>query len=173
MVFNREALEQDEKTRKDRNLTIELTDQQYDALCHYAFRAGYEAPGELLAAFAADLSGWHSNGSDEEDRADQWFHRAYDHMGGDSSFLLYLYDMDADKWDLENIITTTEHEPDEIYYEDKEIGQVDTYGETYPYDWYEDYVDAVYSKDAQSKEDCIALIRKLLQEKDSPAICWH
>ena len=171
MIFNREALEQDRKTKKDRNLTVELTDQQYDSLCRYAFKAGYETPGELLASFAADLSGWHSNGSDEEDHAGQWFHRAFDYMGGDSSFLFYLYDNDADKWDLEDIITTTEHEPDEIY--DECDGQVETYADNYPYDWYEDYVDAVCSRDAQSKEDCLALIRKLLQEKNSPAICWR
>lgn len=170
MIFDKKALERDIATKKDRNLTVELTDQQYNSLCHYAFKAGFETPGELLASFAADLSGRHSNGSDEEEHANQWFERAFSHAGGENSFLSYLFECDMDELDLENIITTTEHEPDEIY--DEYEGQTETYAENYPYDWYEDYVDNVYNNNAQSKEECLALIRKLLQERTSPAIRW-
>lgn len=68
-------------------------------------------PVQLLEAFVGDLSGWHRNGSDEEELAGEWFSRAYSGMGGSDSFLYYLYDHETDINELEHIAVTFDHDP--------------------------------------------------------------
>lgn len=59
-----------------RNATLELTDEEVQQLTEIAARSNMTA-GELLSAFVHDLcrSEW-SNGSDERDRAEDWYDRA-------------------------------------------------------------------------------------------------
>lgn len=77
MILDREEREADLATKSDVSMTLQLTDKQYEALLHYTFKAGLKRPEELLESFIGDLSGWHRNGSDEEEKADEWFQRAY------------------------------------------------------------------------------------------------
>lgn len=96
MILDREQRASDLATKADRDISPKLTDEQYHALLHYTFKAGFKHPVQLLEAFVGDLSGWHRNGSDEEELAGEWFSRAYSGMGGSDSFLYYLYDHETD-----------------------------------------------------------------------------
>ena len=96
MILEREQRASDLATKADRDISPKLTDEQYHALLYYTFKAGFKHPAQLLDAFVGDLSGWHRNGSDEEELAGEWFSRAYSGMGGSDSFLYYLYDHQVD-----------------------------------------------------------------------------
>ena len=87
MILEREQRASDLATKADRDISPKLTDEQYHALLYYTFKAGFKHPAQLLEAFVGDLSGWHRNGSDEEELAGEWFSRAYSGMGGSDSFL--------------------------------------------------------------------------------------
>lgn len=120
-----------------------------------------------------DLSGWHRNGSDEEEKAGEWFQRAYGGFGGSSSFLFYLYSNRCSVSELEDIAVTFDHDPEEVYDEDPEEDYRETYGEIYPFDWYEEYLrDVRHEFDADSREDCIKLIRYLLQNQKEGCVDW-
>mgnify|MGYP000587472425 CR=1 FL=1 len=140
MILEREQRASDLATKADRDISPKLTDEQYHALLYYTFKAGFKHPAQLLEAFVGDLSGWHRNGSDEEELAGEWFSRAYSGMGGSDSFLYYLYDHQVDIDELERIAVTFDHDPEEVYDEDPEEDYRETYGDIYPYDWYEDYL---------------------------------
>lgn len=173
MILDREEREADLKTKEDRDISPKLTDKQYDALLHYTFKAGFQRPEQLLEAFVADLSGWHENGSDEEELASEWFRRAYDGLGGSDSFLYYLYSNGVDIDELEHIEVTLDHDPEEIYDEDPALNYKETYRDVYHYDWYDDYLDDIRHKsDADSKETCEKLIRYLLENQEDGCIDW-
>ena len=140
MILDREEREADLATKSDVSMTLQLTDKQYEALLHYTFKAGLKRPEELLESFIGDLSGWHRNGSDEEEKAGEWFQRAYGGFGGSSSFLFYLYSNRCSVSELEDIAVTFDHDPEEVYDEDPEEDYRETYGEIYPFDWYEEYL---------------------------------
>jgi hypothetical protein len=173
MILDREEREADLATKSDVSMTLQLTDKQYKALLHYTFKAGLKRPEELLESFIGDLSGWHRNGSDEEEKADEWFQRAYGGFGGSSSFLFYLYSNRSSVSELEDIAVTFDHDPEEVYDEDPEEDYRETYGEIYPFDWYEEYLrDVRHEFDADSREDCIKLIRYLLQNQKEGCVDW-
>lgn len=173
MILDQEKRDEDLETKEGRNMNLQLTDEQYDALLHYTFKAGLKHPEELLESFIADLSGWHRNGSDEEMHAQEWYDRAYRGLGGNSSFLFYLYSNRYDLQDLRNIAETFEHDPDEVYDEDPEEGYRELYGEIYPFDWYEEYLrDVRHEIDADSRQDCIKTVRYLLQHQKNGCIDW-
>jgi len=166
MILDREQRASDLATKADRDISPKLTDEQYHALLHYTFKAGFKHPVQLLEAFVGDLSGWHRNGSDEEELAGEWFSRAYSGMGGSDSFLYYLYDHETDINELEHIAVTFDHDPEEVYDEDPEEDYRETYGDIYPYDWYEDYLMDVHDEiDADPRETCVKLIRYLLENQ--------
>ena len=77
-------------------------------------------------------------------------------MGGSDSFLYYLYDHQVDIDELERIAVTFDHNPEEVYDEDPEEDYRETYGDIYPYDWYEDYLMDVRDEiDADQRETCV------------------
>lgn len=173
MILEREQRASDLATKADRDISPKLTDEQYHALLYYTFKAGFKHPAQLLEAFVGDLSGWHRNGSDEEELAGEWFSRAYSGMGGSDSFLYYLYDHQVDIDELERIAVTFDHDPEEVYDEDPEEDYRETYGDIYPYDWYEDYLMDVRDKiDADQRENCVKLIRYLLENQVDGCIDW-
>lgn len=173
MILDREQRASDLATKADRDISPKLTDEQYHALLHYTFKAGFKHPVQLLEAFVGDLSGWHRNGSDEEELAGEWFSRAYSGMGGSDSFLYYLYDHETDINELEHIAVTFDHDPEEGYDEDPEEDYRETYGDIYPYDWYEDYLMDVHDEiDADPRETCVKLIRYLLENQVDGCIDW-
>ena len=59
MILDREQRASDLATKADRDISPKLTDEQYHALLHYTFKAGFKHPVQLLEAFVGDLSGWH------------------------------------------------------------------------------------------------------------------
>ena len=59
MILDREQRTADLATKADRDISPKLTDEQYHALLHYTFKAGFKRPEQLLEAFVGDLSGWH------------------------------------------------------------------------------------------------------------------
>lgn len=92
--MNRE-LEEDIKTLKVReNLQIKLTDKALTDLKLLAYEAGLGSAGELISSFIGDLTGWHSNGSDERMYAEQWFERTYGHIDYEYPFLYHLFNED-------------------------------------------------------------------------------
>ena len=134
MILDREQRASDLATKADRDISPKLTDEQYHALLHYTFKAGFKHPVQLLEAFVGDLSGWHRNGSDE---------------------------------------VTFNHDPEEVYDEDPEEDYRETYGDIYPYDWYEDYLMDVHDEiDADPRETCVKLIRYLLENQVDGCIDW-
>ena len=171
MILEREQRASDLATKADRDISPKLTDDH--ALLYYTFKAGFKHPAQLLEAFVGDLSGWHRNGSDEEELAGEWFSRAYSGMGGSDAFLYYLYDHQVDIDELERIAVTFDHDPEEVYDEDPEEDYRETYGDIYPYDWYEDYLMDVRDEiDADQRETCVKLIRYLLENQVDGCIDW-
>ena len=112
-------------------------------------------------------------GRNYEIYATEWFSRAYSGMGGSDSFLYYLYDHQVDIDELERIAVTFDHNPEEVYDEDPEEDYRETYGDIYPYDWYEDYLMDVRDEiDADQRETCVKLIRYLLENQVDGCIDW-
>ena len=94
-------------------------------------------------------------------------------MGGSDSFLYYLYDRQVDIDELERIAVTFDHNAEEVYDEDLEEGYRETYGDIYPYDWYEDYLMDVGDEiDADPRETCVKLIHYLLENQVDGCIDW-
>ena len=59
------------------------------------------------------------------------------------------------------------------YDEDPEEDYRETYGDIYPYDWYEDYLMDVHDEiDADPRETCVKLIRYLLENQVDGCIDW-
>ena len=60
-----------------------------------------------------------------------------------------------------------------VYDEDSEEDYRETYGDIYPYDWYEDYLMDVRDEiDADQRETCVKLIRYLLENQVDGCIDW-
>lgn len=62
-------------TIKPRSVKINLSDMQLKDLKEIVSDHNLGSVASLLGAFVADLTGHHSNGSDEEEHAQDWFDR--------------------------------------------------------------------------------------------------
>ena len=130
-----------EKVRED--LKISLTDKAYEELKLLAYKAGFQCAEQLLSSFVGDLTGWGgSNGSDERDCADKWFERAFGSCEYYSNFRYFLYDYD---YPLEDMSFMLEEEE---YFEDA----------------YQNYIDENYGKTNQSREECLALLKEIVEK---------
>ncbi len=123
------------------DLKLSLTNKQYSNLKLKAYQAGFKNPGDFIQSFIGDLTGWASNGSDERDLAGQWYERAH----GMSDFYYYfrhfLFNYDY------NLVMISELLVDEDYFEGV----------------YEEYAEQAWGKDVQSKEDCIQLLKEIVE----------
>ena len=162
MILTRELSDKDLETKKEVKMDLHLTDQQLESLLRNTFLAGLKHPEDLLESFLADLSGWHSNGSDEEMYAQKWYDRAYGGRDGENSF---LFNSDASIGELEDILEAEDEDPDET-------GEVDR--DDYPYNWYESYLESLLTDkdEADSKEKCIALVKRLFNHQKDGEIDW-
>ncbi len=132
---------EDLKTNKVRDdLKISLTDLEYKELKGLAYEAGFKNAGALLSSLVGDLTGWHSNGSDERDRAEQWYERAFGRWEGYFRYHLYIYENDLDA--MNDMIEDPE------YFEE-------VYGA---------YQAENKGKYIESKEDCLKLLRELIHD---------
>lgn len=132
---------EDLKTNKVReDLQVNLTDKEYSNLKLRAYKAGFKSAGELLSSFVGDLTGWHTNGSDEKDLADQWFERAFGMWRGYFRYHLFNYDYDLDA--MQDMLNDTDYF-EEVYKEYKSENQ---------------------EKDLQSKEECLKLLKEIIKE---------
>lgn len=137
---------EDLKTKKKRDISLPLTDQQYYRLCRQAYSCGAGSVGEFLASFVADLTGYHSNGQDEEYIAEEWEERTFGVVKDNKSFFrfyLWSYDLDEDVGELQEILE------DESYFQER-------------YRQYREEAGA--GTDIESEEDCRECIRKLLKQ---------
>lgn len=129
------------RVRED--LKINLTDKAFISLKSLAYKAGYKSPGELLSSFIGDLTGWgYTNGSDERDCAEQWYQRAFGMSEYYSNFIHYLYDNDYTLDDMSDMLEEGE------YFDDV----------------YERYTDDNYGKTNQAKEECLAILKELVEK---------
>ncbi|KJR47384.1 hypothetical protein UF75_2228 [Desulfosporosinus sp. I2] len=139
------AKEQNEDLQTDRirkGLKVSLTDKEYSSLKLLAYKAGFKSAGELLSSFVGDLTDWHTNGSDESDLASEWYERAFGMSEHYTNFIHYLYNHD---YTLEDIADMLE---DEDYFEDV----------------YERYIDENEGKTNQTREECINVIKELIDK---------
>lgn len=137
--------EQNEDLKTDRireDLKVKLTDKEYSDLKLLAYKAGFKSAGELLSSFVGDLTGWHTNGSDEEDKADDWYNRAFGSSEYYSNFRHHLFNDDCSLQDMKEMLD------DEDIFEDA----------------YERYIDENIGKTNQSKEECLKLLKELLEK---------
>jgi hypothetical protein len=132
-----EDLETD-KVRED--LQVNLTDKEYTNLKLMAYKAGFDSPGKLLSSFVGDLTGWHSNGSDERALADQWYERAFGMCT--NYFRHHLFNFDYSLDSMQDMLDDTD------FFEEV----------------YEEYSDENYRKDLESKEDCLKLLEEIIKE---------
>lgn len=136
-----EEQNEDFKTKGDKGVNVKMTDKQYSMLTLHALKVGFKSAAELLESFTGDLTGWHSNGSDERDLADQWYDRAFGIWEETkSSFRYYLFNYDRD---VEELLK------DEDYFEEV----------------YNEYLEEDDRKDHDSKEECIAIIKEMQKNK--------
>lgn len=123
------------------DITISLTDKQYSNLKLKAYKAGFKTPGDFIQSFVSDLTGWCSNGSDERDLADQWYERTH----GMSEFYYYfhyfLFNYDY------NLVMMSELLVDEDYFEGV----------------YEEYTEQAWGQNVQSREECLELLKELVE----------
>jgi hypothetical protein len=122
------------------DISISLTDKQYSNLKLKAYQAGFKTPGDFIQSFIGDLTGWSSNGSDERDLADQWYQRAFGMSEFYYYFLYFLFDYHYER--LSNLILE-----DEEYFEEV----------------YEEYTEQAWKKDVQSREDCLKLLKEIIE----------
>lgn len=95
--------EKEIKTIKERNITVKLSDADVERISIKAGKHGLSV-GELLENFIGDLvGGTYSNGSDERDRAEQWFERCWFGMFPEETLLWYLLDWGHD---VDDFLTT-------------------------------------------------------------------
>lgn len=127
----------DLKTKGDKGVHVEMTDKEYSMMTLLALKVGFKSAGQLLESLVGDLSGWHTNGSDESDLADQWFDRAFGIWEETKSyFRYYLFNYD---------INVEELLEDEDYFEEV----------------YNEYLEEDENKEHDSKEECLAIIKEL------------
>lgn len=125
-----------DKVRED--LKVTLTNKEYINLKLMAFKAGFKNEGDLLASFVGDLTGWQSNGSDERYLAAQWYDRAFGMWMGYFRHHLFNYDYDLDR--MQDMIDDNDF-----------FDQV-----------YEEYKSESYGKELESKEDCMKLLKDII-----------
>lgn len=122
------------------DIKINLTDKEYSNLKLLAYKAGFESAGKFLSSFVGDLTGWHSNGSDERDIADQWYQRAFGMSEYYSNFRYHLFNYDYCLDDIQEMI------------EDQDFfNQV-----------YDEYLGECYAKENQSKEECLEVLKEII-----------
>lgn len=68
---------EDFDTKKILDFKLNLTNKQASNLEIMALKAGFHSGAELLESFIGDLTGWSTNGSDEERIAEEWYERAF------------------------------------------------------------------------------------------------
>ncbi|WP_041670707.1 hypothetical protein [Acetobacterium woodii] len=135
--------EQNEDLKTDRireDIKLSLTDKQYSNLKLKAYQAGFENAGDFIQSFVSDLTGWCSNGSDERDLAGQWYERAHGMSKFHCYFRYYLFNHDFHFGEMLEMIEDQDYF-DEIY---------------------EEYKADAWGLEAQSKTDCIELLKKLV-----------
>lgn len=87
--------EKEIKTIKNRSITIKLSDADCERISKKAGLGG-QTVSELLENFIGDLiSGTYTNGSDERDRANQWYDRCW-FSWTENTLLQYLLELDYD-----------------------------------------------------------------------------
>lgn len=135
---------EDLKSNRSRDdIKISLTDKAYSNLKLLSYNAGFESAGELLSSFIGDLTGWgYTNGSDERDYADRWYERAFGSSEYYSNFRYYLFNNGFSLEDMADLLD------DEDIFEDA----------------YQSYIDENEGKTNQSKDDCLALVKKILEK---------
>jgi len=144
-MWEKIAKEQNEDLKTERvreDLKISLTDKEYSVLKLRAYKAGFRNAGELLASFVGDLTGWHTNGSDERDKADDWYERAF---GMSEYYSNFRYHLSNYEYCLEDMKVLIE---DEDFFEEV----------------YQEYLGEQYAKHNQSREECLNLLKEILEE---------
>lgn len=133
---------EDLATKKALEFKLELTNKQAANLELRALKAGFHSGAELLESFIGDLTGWSTNGSDEERMADEWYERAF---GMSTEFYAFFrYHCYNYEYHIDDLIESLEDE--------------DLFDE-----FYQEYVDENSwnkSLTLQSKEEC----RKVIEE---------
>ncbi|MDF2544260.1 MAG: hypothetical protein K0S47_3978 [Herbinix sp.] len=87
-------------TIKERTFKLKLSDADVKRIYKKSGEVGLTV-SELLENFIGDLvCGTYSNGSDERDKADEWFNRCWFGMFPDKTFLGYL----IGEWQLDNVL---------------------------------------------------------------------
>lgn len=95
--------EKEIKTIRERTITLKLSDADCERIAEKAGKHGLTV-GELLQNFIGDLvGGTYSNGSDERDRAEQWFERCWFGMFPEQTLLHHLLERGHD---VEDFMTT-------------------------------------------------------------------
>lgn len=117
--------EKEIETIKERTITLKLSDADCERI---AKKAGIHnlSVGELLQNFIGDLvNGTYSNGSDERDRANDWFERCNFSWMHDKTLLRHLLEWETDIDDFLTICDELEYfkaNPQE-YEEEKKNGE--------------------------------------------------
>ena len=133
----------DVKTDQIRDdITISLTNKQYSNLKLMAYKAGFKNAGDFIQSFVGDLTGWSSSGSDERDLAGQWYQRAH----GISEFYYYFHYF-LFNYDYMNLAMMSELLVDEDYFEEV----------------YEEYTEQAWGNDVQSREECLELLKEIVE----------
>lgn len=137
-----QKVNEDVKTDKIReDIKVNLTDNEYEDIKKYAYKAGFETVGKLLSSFVGDLTGWHSNGSDERDYADRWYERAFGSCEWHSYLRYFLYEEGYSLDDMGELLNDQEY-----------LDQV-----------YEDYKDFSEKKEMESLEETRRIIEKIIK----------
>lgn len=156
------------KTIKERTIKLNLSDADCMRISSLAGKSGLSV-GEFLASFIGDLvDGTYSNGSDERDRADQWYERCW---------FSHRYDGEEDRellafmlnWghDVDDFLTAIDEF--EYYEENPEEWETDTKGLHGANLWFEDDIEAVTKPYLEKNPDAdlkaeIEKCRKWLKE---------
>ncbi len=138
-----EEQNEDLKTKSDKGVNVEMTEKEYSNMTSLALKVGFKSVSQLLESFVGDLTGWHTNGSDESDLADQWYDRAFGIWSETYDYFrhyIYNYDIDIDA-----------AAEDEDYFEDV----------------YNEYLEDYKDKDHDTKEECLAIIKELYEEGEN------
>jgi len=150
--------QQEIETIKERIVTLKLSDADCDRIAKKAGMHGLTV-GELLENFIGDLvDGTYSNGSDERDRANEWFERCGFSFMYEKTLLRHLLDWEND---IDDFLTACdelkyyEANPQE-FAEEKENGEKLWFEEEY-LDYTEDFLKD--HKDADMEKE-IELCRK-------------
>lgn len=138
-----EEQNEDLKTNRVREeIKISLTDKELNNLKLLAYKANFENVGSLLSSFVGDLTGWHSNGSDEREKADDWYERAFGMSEYYSNFRYHLFNYDYLIDDMKDLV------------EDADEFELT----------YEEYIGECYADNNQSKEECMKVLKDIIKK---------